>query len=64
MRLPCLRLLPLAAGCGEVVDQEQRQALVGRLGRQELQVDVVVAADSWSLRTEWMMEKLAEQWMD
>jgi hypothetical protein len=38
--------------------QEQCQALVGRLGLQELQVDVVVG--DGSLRAEWMMERLAE----
>jgi hypothetical protein len=62
LRLPCLRLLRLL-GCGKAVGQEQCQALVGRLGLQELQVDVVVAADR-SLRAKWMMEKLAEGWMD
>jgi hypothetical protein len=60
MRLPCLRLMRLL-GCGEAVDQEQCQALLGRLGLQELQVDVVVFADG-SLRTGWMMERLARGW--
>jgi hypothetical protein len=62
MRLPCLRLLRLL-GCGKAVCLEQCQALVGRLGLQELQVDVVVAADG-SLRAEWMMDRLAEGWLD
>jgi hypothetical protein len=61
MRLPCLRLLRLL-GCSKVVGQEQCQALVGRLGLRELQVDVVV--DDMSLRAEWMMERLAEGWME
>jgi hypothetical protein len=62
MRLPCLRLLRLL-DCGQAVGQEQCQALVGQLGLQELQVDVVVAADG-SLRAEWMMDRLARGWLD
>jgi hypothetical protein len=41
---------------------EQCRALVGRLGLHQLQVDVVV--DDGSLRAGWMMERLAEGWMD
>jgi hypothetical protein len=62
MRLPCLRLLRLQ-GCSEAVGQEQCQALLGRLGLHQLQVDVVVFADG-SLRAGWMMERLSEGWMD
>jgi hypothetical protein len=56
MRLPCLRLLRLLS-CGPAVGQEQCQAFVGRLGLQELQVDVDVVADG-ALRARWMMERL------
>ena len=61
MRLPCLRLLRLL-GCSPAVGQEQCRALVGRLGLQQLQVDVVVDDDS--LRAWWMIEKLGEAWKD
>jgi hypothetical protein len=57
MRLPWLRLLRLL-GCGEAVGQEQCQALVGRPGLRELQVDVVVA--DGSLRAGWMIEQFKE----
>jgi hypothetical protein len=60
MQLPCLRLLRLL-GCSEAVGQEQCQALTGRLGLQELQVDVMVAADGL-LRAGWMTDRLAEGW--
>jgi hypothetical protein len=61
MRLPCLRLLRLL-GCGKAVGQEQCQALVGRLGLHELQVDVVVA--DGSLWAWWMIERLIEAWRE
>jgi hypothetical protein len=59
LRLPCLGLLRLL-GCGTAVGQEQCQALAGRLGLQELQVDLVVG--DGSLRAEWMRRRLAEGW--
>jgi hypothetical protein len=46
---------------------EQCQALVGRLGLNQLQVDVVAADGSlpgdWSRRAVWMTERLAEGWL-
>jgi hypothetical protein len=59
MRLPHLTLLRLL-GCGQAMGQEQCQTLVGRLGLQELQVDVVVAAGR-SVRAGWMMDRLVEE---
>jgi hypothetical protein len=61
MRLPCLRLLRLL-GCSPAVGQEQCQALVGRLGLQELQVDVVVV--DGLPRAGWMKARLAEGWLN
>jgi hypothetical protein len=64
MQLPCLRRLCLL-GCGKAVGQEQCQALVGRLGLQELQVDVVVDdGPPQSLRAGWMMGRLAQGWRE
>jgi hypothetical protein len=59
MMLPSLRLLQLL-GCNAALSQERCQALVGQLGRHQLQVDVVV--DDGSLRAAWMAEEFEEGW--
>jgi hypothetical protein len=52
---------PRQRGTSGAVGQEQCQALVGRLGLHQLQVDVVAAdgllPGDWSLRARWMIER-------
>jgi hypothetical protein len=57
--LPQLRLLRLL-GCDPELSQERCQALVGRLGLWELQVDAVVY--DGTARADWMIARLEERW--